>query len=122
MKKILCALTVISLSIFSFSIDRADAVSLNTDGAQVTITAGVTGASDIVFTPSTNVYIRGTSVATSWAAAAWHEQALGKDTGQAYGMAANSSRIAWQNLKTVTAALTFTGTNASAFTSPWNTN
>jgi hypothetical protein len=127
MKKIFC---LVGLSLCLFATNSAFAGSgdvSQTGGAGTAVTievtaAGVPGASNIVFTPSSNVLMQGQSVATSWALDAVHSQALGKDNGQAYGMAADSNKMYFLDAKTITTLADISATNRTgAFGASWHT-
>jgi hypothetical protein len=102
------------------------AMSQDATTGTVTITAGaVAGAQSITFDPSTNVQMNGNSMATSFAIGAYHSQALRKASGQAYGMAADSSKMYFQDISDSTAytGLVGAGTNQStSFTTTKNWN
>jgi len=88
-----------------------------TAGDALTVTvSNVTGASDLTFQPSAQVSISCESSATSFAAEAGHDAVQGKDAGQNYGMASDSSTVFWVNAKT-TAYDTVSATNSTAFSS-----
>ncbi|MDD2464683.1 MAG: hypothetical protein PHI97_11870 [Desulfobulbus sp.] len=120
MKKILCMATGLLLCTFSAQNIFAAAFS-GVSGADVTVSASnVSGATNITFTPSTNVNIYGTSVSTSFAAIAYHDQANQKKAGQAYGMTSDSNKMHFLDISSTAAPTSFTGTNEAAFSS-WNT-
>ncbi len=72
----------------------------------------IPGAEPVVFEPSTQVNISGGSETTSFSAMAGHEAVKGKDAGQNYGMAADSSAVFW--IKSPAAYSAVTGTNSTA--------
>ncbi|WP_419174904.1 hypothetical protein [Desulfosediminicola sp.] len=121
MKKTILALT--GLAIFSFMIaSSANASSVSgSDGAAVTITAtSVTGATSLVFQPSAKVNMNGATAATAFGINAWHTGSAGKEKGQRYAMASDSSQIFWQDISSTGTPGAVAGTNASAY-SNWNT-
>ena len=67
-------------------------------GAPLTVTvaaASIPGASDLIFQPSSQVSISAYSSKTAFAAEAGHDAVQGKDAGQNYGMASDSSNVYW---------------------------
>jgi hypothetical protein len=93
-----------------------------TAGAQLVIPVSTTvipGASNLTFQPSAQVSISASSEQTSFAVESGHDAVQGKEAGQNYGMAADSSNVFWVN--SVTEAYgTVAATNSTAFPSPWN--
>ena len=91
-------------------------------GDPVTVTpTNVSGAANLVFNPSTNVIIDGDSDETSFAIWGYHSQVLGKSSGQAYGMAADTNKLFFLDISGLSAAPTVTGTNAAAAFTAWTT-
>ena len=95
-----------------------------TGGAALTITVdtsatGIPGASDLVFQPSAQISISVSTVKTSFAATSGHDAVQGKEAGQNYGMASDSSNVFWVSALTTPYAAIDT-TNSSFFGSPWN--
>jgi hypothetical protein len=92
-------------------------------GAQITIAAdAVPGAQPIIFNPSTNVNVDGQSDSTSFAVTAWHEQAEGKSSGQAYGMAADSNKMFFIDISDANNIPSGVGTNSGDFSGgDWHT-
>lgn len=112
-------MAILALSILASSASFADVSWDGTAGAAITIdaTANVTGSSVIVFNPSAQVSISGGSAPTSFAVEAVHDAVQGKDVGQKYGMAADSSNVFWISASEAYTATT--ATNSSPFSS-WN--
>ena len=113
---LLCAFSVNNT--FAANIDNAN------PGETVTITVTVPGAQDVEFNPSTNVNILGESDATSFAVSGWHEQAVQKDSGQAYLMSADENKMFFMDISADGEAVPADGdraTNFANFKGVWNT-
>lgn len=126
MKKIL--LIAAGILISTAPVHNAFAAALTQAGgagtAVTVVGTGVAGAQSIVFNPSTNVSMSGNSVATNFAIAGYHTQALRKASGQAYGMGSDSNKMYFQDISNSTA---YTGvaagtSQATSFTTALNWN
>lgn len=96
-------------------------------GDPVTIavnTAVVAGATNVQFDPSAQVLMHGNSVREAFMAVSGHTSVQGKEAGQNYGMASDSSKVWWESAETdqITNTSTFTATNSAGFTGNWLKN
>ena len=117
-KKIYSSIAIIGLCFIASSASAVTNWDNSTSpGSTVTITVDTTvipGGTDLVFQPSAQVNISGGSESGSFATMAGHEGTQGKDSGQNYGMASDSSNVFW-----VVAPATYTAITAvdsAAFT------
>lgn len=92
-----------------------DAVKMTVDKVKIP------GAADVNFQPSSKVQMAGASQVTSFALISGHEAVRGKEAGQNYGMASDSSNVFWEQAPATFP--TFTDSNSGPFqNSPWNRN
>ena len=114
-------LLILGIACLGFSASQASAATLDLDqsaggaAAVFTPTTLVPGAVALSFTPSAQVVMDGKSVRTSFAINAYHGAVLNKASGQAYGMAADSKKVYFLDISTVTAYASPTGTTAATF-------
>lgn len=122
MVKKLTSFMAITVLLFCASMASAANMSQTDAGGAVTVDASnVTGANDVIFQPSSQVNISGASEETSFAAISGHQAVAGKEAGQNYGMAADSSNVFW--LAAASTFPTLTDTNSGYFsTNSWNRN
>lgn len=86
------ALGFIASSAFATSFSQTaagDAVTMTVD------TGLIPGATNVSFQPSAQVNMAGASETTSFALVSGHEAVRGKEAGQNYGMASDSSNVFW---------------------------
>lgn len=129
MKKITLFITAAALCYIAVQAQAVDIVQGNA-GEQVTITVNtglINGAQDVAFDPSAQVLMHGASETTAFSAISGHEAVQGKDAGQNYGMASDSSKVWWissdpdnTNTLSISNTTTWTDTNSSSFTGVWN--
>lgn len=119
MKKIIYI--ALGLFVCALSANNADAAALTqTGGAGSTVNvdaAGVNGAQDINFNPSSNVLMTGVSEANIWKVVSHHTQANTKANGQQYGMHSDSNAMWFQDISGTTGAASISDT--TDFASPW---
>ena len=125
-RKITSLMAILALGFIASS---ASATNLDngTTGGTVTVTVNTTtipGATNLVFQPSSQVLMRGQSIRTAFAAISGHAAVEGKEAGQHYGMASDSSNVFWQAAETNALPTSYATTNSSNFTTAnnWNRN
>lgn len=120
MKKFSMFMALLAFGIFTSQSSIAAVSDAKTAGAAIVLdaTTNVPGSSVINFNPSAQVSISVSSDTTAFAVAGGHDAVQGKDQGQNYGMASDSSNVFWSNAGT-TAYATVSASNSSAF-SGWN--
>ena len=124
----LASVLFFSLVALSTNASAVTAVANGTAGADVTVDcSGTGGAANIVFSPSTNVFIDGQSDTTSFAIFGWHSSVVLKASGQGYGMAGDDNKLAFTDISdaagyaVLTASQSADGTNAVAAFADWTT-
>lgn len=122
-KTITSFMAILALCFMASSASAVDATA--TAGAQLVIavdTGVIPGATNLTFQPSSQVSISASSERTNFAVAAGHDAVQGKEAGQNYGMASDSSNVWWISaLATPYAAIDVT--NSSYFSANnWNRN
>jgi len=116
-------MAILALGFIASTASAVDMVQ-GTPGGEVTIavnTAVIPGGTPVSFQPSAQVNMDGASIRTSFAVMSGHEAVKGKEAGQNYAMAADSSNVFWQAAPATFGTLT--ATNSTPFnTTAWNRN
>lgn len=118
-KKFIFIAAILGLSFIS---SYASALTFSGEkGASIVINAtNVANSSPLRFEPSAQVNMAGGSEATCFAVIGGHDAVKGKEAGQNYGMAADSSNVFWIAAP-ATFPTTFADTNSTTI-STWNRN
>ena len=91
----------LALLLCSTSAEYASAAFTQTGGAGGTVKIdadSVDGAQPVEFNPSTNVIVVGSTTKTAFGVGAYHEQAVGKDSGQAYAMNSETNKMYFMDI------------------------
>lgn len=119
MKKIFLTIAAVSLcSAFIATNSMAVGLTQANAGDAVTITVTGTAPAFTAFNPSTNVIMKGTTIATEFAVSAYHLQVLAKSSGKAFGMASDSSAMYYLDISppgTVDSATDVSASDSTAF-------